>query len=267
MGTLSRAEEVTLQSSNLRRILDLIPIVYTDGLKGGLADRKKLGRELSSQTNGKIRLECEYLSRGTVSIEDAYDEALNEPYILEKVALAEKNGFSAVVIDCFGDPGLDAARELVRIPVLGVAQSACHLAAQLAPRFSIINTVPEFAYIDRGLVAKYGLSQHLASVITIHTPVLALEANPRRTVTTLVSAVKEARKKDGAQAVVLGCTGMSSLVAQVRKRVAREGINLPIIEPLRAAIYNAVAWVLAGHTHSKEAFMQPRAKKRLLVTA
>ena len=122
---------------------------------------------------------------------------MNEPYILEKVQSAEQSNFSAVVIDCFGDPALVAARELVRIPVLGVAQGACHLAAQIAPRFSIINTVPEFVHIDRSLVVKYGLLQHLASVITINIPVLALEAHAKRTVTALVDAVGEAVNEDG----------------------------------------------------------------------
>jgi len=159
----ARSESATPVTSNPQRILDLLPVVYTDGLKSAVADRKKLAGKLAAQTNGLISLELDSLSKGTVSIEDAYDEAVNEPHILEKVRIAEKNGFNAIVIDCFGDPGLDAARELVRIPVVGVAQSACHLAAQLAPRFSIINTVPEFAHIDHSLVEKFGLGQHLAS--------------------------------------------------------------------------------------------------------
>jgi allantoin racemase len=246
------------------RILDLLPVVYTDGLKGAVADRKKLAAELTAQTNGRIRVELESLSKGTASIEDAYDEAVNEPHILDRVRMAEKSGFSAIVIDCFGDPGLDAARELVRIPVVGVAQSACHLATQLAPRFSIINTVPEFVHIDHSLVVKYGLAQHLASVITVNIPVLSLEAHAKRTVKTLVSAVKKAAVEDGAQAVVLGCTGMSSLMPALRRRIAEAGVDLPIIEPLRAAIYNAVAWILAGHSHSKRAYMEPRAKRRVL---
>jgi allantoin racemase len=232
-----------------------------------LADRKKLAMTLLSQTKGQLRLEFDSLSQGTVSIEDAYDEALNEPHILDRIRLAERSGFSAVVIDCFGDPALDAARELVRIPVVGVAQSACHLAAQLAPRFSIINTVPEFVHIDRSLVVKYGLSEHLASVITINIPVLSLEAHEKRTLTRLVTAVKEAASEDGAQAVVLGCTGMSSLMPALQNRVADEGLNIPIIEPLRAAVYNAVAWVLAGYSQSKEAYKEPRTKKRVIAPA
>jgi len=229
-----------------------------------MADRKKLATTLSTQTGGRIKLEFDSLSQGTVSIEDAYDEALNEQYILDKIESADSNNFRAVIIDCFGDPALDAARELVRIPVLGVAQSACHLAAQVAPRFTIINTVPEFVHIDRSLIMKYGLSQHLASIITINVPVLALEAHAKRTVTTLVNAVEEAVNRDGAQAVVLGCTGMSSLVTALQQHLVKQGLNVPIIEPLRAAVYNAVAWVLGGQSHSKEAFKQPRAKKRVV---
>lgn len=147
---------------NPLRILDILPVRYTKGLQGALADRRKLARELSLQTTGRIQLEMDSLPKGAVSIEDSYDEVLNSPYILAKIRAAEAEHFSAVIIDCFGDPALDAARELVRIPVIGVAQSAAHLAAQLAPRFSIINTVREFAYIDRDLMVKYELSQHLA---------------------------------------------------------------------------------------------------------
>jgi len=246
------------------RILDLMPVVYTRALKDAFQDRRKLARELSLNTGGKIELLIDSLPEGTASIEDAYDEALNIPYILAKIGEAESKNCSAAIIDCFGDPGLDAARELVRIPVIGVAQSASHLAAQLAPRFSIINTVPEFVRIDHELMLKYGLSQQLASVVTIDVPVLALESQRGRTVRILASAIQKAVREDGAQAVVLGCTGMSSLMAATKKRLATKGLHVPIVEPVRAAVYTAAAWVLGGLTHSKEAYMLPRAKRRIV---
>lgn len=203
------------------------------------------------------------MTKGAPSIEDAYDEALNVPYILAKIRAAESEHYSAAIIDCFGDPGLDAARELVEMPVIGVAQSACYLAAQIAPRFSIINTVREFVHIDRELVVKYGLSQHVVSVITIDIPVLTLEAEQKRTVSALVEATERAVREDGAQAVVLGCTGMSSLVAPLKKQLARRGLAAPVIEPVRAAVYTATSWVFCGLSQSKEAFMPPRAKRRV----
>lgn len=250
-------------SSGPLRILDLLPVVYTKELKGAFEDRKDLARELSLQTGGRIRLDLDSLPKGAPSIEDAYDEALNIPYILAKIETAESRHYSAAIIDCFGDPGLDAARELVRMPVIGVAQSACHLAAQIAPRFSIINTVQEFAHIDRELVVKYGVTQHVASIITIDVPVLALESQRKRTVTTLARSAERTVREDGAQAILLGCTGMSSLMPALKKQLTRSGLAAPIIEPLRAAVYTAVGWVLGGLSHSKEAFMPPPEKRRV----
>lgn len=249
------------------RILDLLPVVYTRGLQDALDDRKKLARGLSLQTAGKIKLDLDSLTKGTVSIEDSYDEALNVPYILEKIRAAEAEHYSAVVIDCFGDPGLEAARELVQMPVIGAAQSASHIAAQLAPRFSILNTVREFAHIDRELMVKYGLTQQVASIITVDVPVLALESKRGRTVNIMTKAAEKAVRQDGAQAIVLGCTGMSSLVTAMKSRLAAKGLHVPIVEPLRAAVYTAVALVLADLTHSKEAFMPPRAKRRVAASS
>lgn len=246
------------------RILDLLPVVYTRELGGAFRDRRNLSRELSAQTGGRIELLLDSLPRGATSIEDAYDEAINTPHVLAKISEAESKQYSAAIIDCFGDPGLDAARELVRMPVIGVAQSACHLAAQVAPRFSIVNTVREFAHIDRELVTKYGVTQHVASIITIDIPVLALETRQRRTVGVLASAIKTAVRRDGAQAIVLGCTGMSSLIPALKNKLKRSGIEAPVIEPLRAAVYTAVAWVLGDLSQSKEAFMPPPKKRRVV---
>ena len=38
------------------------------------------------------------------------------------------------------------------------------------------------------------------------------------------------------------------------------GINVPVIEPLRAAVYDAISWILMGVSHSKEAYRPPRKK-------
>ena len=246
------------------RILVVLPVVYTEGLKGALEDRRKLAKEIDQQTGGLVKLDVASLDKGTASIEDAYDEAINTPYILEKVKKAEEEGYNAVVIDCFGDPGLDAARELVSIPVLGANEASCHLAAQLAPRFSIINILPETEHLIRSLVTKYGLLQYLASMITINIPVLALEKDPEKTIATITQAAEKAVKEDRAYAIVLGCTGMSSLIEGVKSQLEAKGIKIPVIEPLRAAIYTAIAWTLMGASQSKEAYRPPRPKLRKL---
>jgi allantoin racemase len=248
----------------LKKILDILPIIYTEGIKGGVEDRKKLAEEVRQQTGGMIQLDSVSLPKGTASIEGFYDDAVNVPYILEEVKKAEEKGYSAVLIDCFIDPGLDAARELVEIPVLGANESACHLAAQVAPRFSIINILPETETAVRTALIKNGTIHHLASLLTINIPVLALEKEPEKSVKAITQASEKAVNQDGAGAIVLGCTGMSSLAADVRNQLKSKGINVPVIEPLRAAVYNAVMWVLMGVSHSKEAYKPPRPKLRKL---
>ncbi len=248
----------------MKKILDIIPVVYTEGLKGAIEDRKKLAEEVRQRTAGVIELDAVSLEKGTASIEDFYDEALDIPYVLEKVKKAEENGYDAVVIDCFADPGLDAARELVAIPVLGANESACHLAAQIAPRFSVINVVAESENVIRSNLVKNGTIQNLASLITINIPVLALEQEPEKSIMAIAKASEKAVRQDGAGAIVLGCTGMSSLTDGVKEQLKAKGINAPVIEPLRAAVYNAIMWILMDISHSKEAYMPPRPKTRVL---
>ena len=68
-------------------------------------------------TNAQIKL-------GPASIESAVDEVLAAPGVVEAAIKAESDGAQAVVIDCMLDPGLDAAREAVSIPVIGCGEAA-----------------------------------------------------------------------------------------------------------------------------------------------
>ena len=68
---------------------------------------------------------------GPVSIESHYDEALAVPGLLQEIAAGEREGIDGYVIACFGDPGLKAARELARGPVVGIAEAAMHLASMV----------------------------------------------------------------------------------------------------------------------------------------
>jgi Asp/Glu/hydantoin racemase len=55
-------------------------------------------------------------------------------------ALAARRGqFDAAVVACFGDPGVDAARELFDVPVVGISEAAFHAACMLGRRFGIVS--------------------------------------------------------------------------------------------------------------------------------
>lgn len=51
-------------------------------------------------------------------------EGFVTPEILGKIKEAEQDGIDAVVIDCMADPGMEAGRNLVSIPVIGPGDCA-----------------------------------------------------------------------------------------------------------------------------------------------
>src|SRR5262245_14676230 len=96
---------------------------------------------LQSYASPGVTVEARSNAGGTGTIEAMHDEYLYSPHMLEMVVQAEREGFDAVVPGCFGDPGIDAARELVRIPVVGAGESSMLVAAQLGYAFSIITVL------------------------------------------------------------------------------------------------------------------------------
>ena len=86
---------------------------------------------------------------GPVSIESHFDEAISAVGVLEEVMAGEREGVDAYIIACFGDPGLLAARELTRAPVIGIAEAAFHMATLISTRFSIVTTLGRTGIIDR----------------------------------------------------------------------------------------------------------------------
>ena len=53
---------------------------------------------------------------------------------------ANQDGYDAVILACFSDPGLDAAKEISTIPVIGIEEATLHIAAMLGAKFSIMTT-------------------------------------------------------------------------------------------------------------------------------
>lgn len=246
----------------MKKILDLIPVPYTESIHYTVEDRKEIVKDLAEKTNNSFNLDILFIDKGSTSIESFYDEAINAPYILEKILNVEKS-YDAIVIDCFGDPALESAREISKIPIIGVNEASTHLAAQISTRFSIINVLPEIEDLIRKILSKNGLLPNLASIVTIDIPVLSLEKDKITTIEKMVKMIEKSVSHDGAQAIVFGCTGMSSLLKEVKIRLNKEGIDIPLIEPLRVGVFTAVSWILMDISPSKLAFMTPRSKERI----
>jgi allantoin racemase len=168
---------------------------------------------------------------GPVSIESHFDEAISAVGVADEVRNGEQDGTDAYVIACFGDPGLLAARELTRAPVLGIAEAAFHLATMIATRFSIVTTLSRTGIIAEHLLQSYGFAHHCRRVRAAEIPVLDLEDDGACALNRIVEECRRAKAEDGIGAIVLGCGGMADLADEIR-----EAVGLPIVEGVTAAV-------------------------------
>ncbi|MDQ7859758.1 MAG: AroM family protein [Armatimonadota bacterium] len=186
------------------------------------------------------------------TIESLYEEALLAPWTVEMAVEAERRGYDAVITGCVGDPGVEAARELVRIPVIGPAQASFHTAAMLGTTFGVLSPVESTVRPTRALIHHYGLAGRCVAVRAVNCPVMALrEGRPE----TLEAVLAVARRvlDDGADVLVLACASLSHTFGD---RLAAM-LPVPVVNALRVSVRAAELLVGAGLTHSKVAYPFP----------
>jgi allantoin racemase len=183
-------------------------------------------------------------TKGPVSIEGHYDEAVSVIGLLEEVHAGEADGIDAYVIACFGDPGLLAAREIASGPVLGIAEAAMHAASLIATGFSVVTTLERTRIIAEHLVEAYGMRRFCRRVRATELAVLDLEVEGARQ--RILEECRRALADDGSGAIVLGCAGMTDLAAALTRE-----LGAPVIDGVAAAVKFAEALVALGLGTSK----------------
>ena len=191
---------------------------------------------------------------GVCSIESSYEELLAAPGGIDRIRALETEGVDAAIIGCFGDPGLEAAREMVTLPVIGPGEASMLLAAQLGHRFGVLAVFDSLAATHRGQAFRAGVLDKLCSVRGIEVPVLELASEPDRTFARIVDVARAAIDRDGAEVLVFGCMSMSFL--DVAPRLSRE-TGVPVINAAQAALKAAESLVSIGLSHSRKAYPLP----------
>ena len=177
---------------------------------------------------------------GPVSIESHFDEAIAAAGVAEQVRLAAEPP-DAVVIACFGDPGLDAAREATSAPVIGIAEAAFQAAALLSTGFSVVTTMTRTCVMAERLLQRYGMHHACRGVHGTDVPVLALEDCSPDTLNQLEAAARTALARDRSGAIVLGCAGMAPLCHTLGER-----LGVPVIDGVAVAVKWAESLVSLG---------------------
>jgi allantoin racemase len=197
---------------------------------------------------------------GPASIESRLDDELAAVGILEQAILAAGQGADAIVVNCMDDPGVEPAREMVTIPVVGPAEASTHLAGQLGDTFAILTTSEEDIPVVWELLHQLGAAGRCAGIVALGLPVLELEADPEGTYDRCLEAATAAIE-GGAAVLIAGCTLLSGHTDRLQRDLAARGTAVPVIDPLEAALHHAVTLTRLGIRHSPAAYPPPPDKQ------
>ena len=169
-------------------------------------------------------------TKGPPAIQGEQDGQAAVPPLLELVKEADEAGAKAIIIGCFDDTGLDAARALASCPVIGIGQAAYHLASLYGARFSVVTTLDVSVPVLTANIGNYGLKQNLGRVRASGVPVLDLEDDRENTTHRVKMEIRAAVDEDHIDSVVLGCAGMVHIVDDA------DDLSIKLIDGVHAAV-------------------------------
>jgi len=156
----------------------------------------------------------------------------------------ERSGpeWDAVMVACFGDPGLDRLRRITSAPVVGICEAALLDAAQGGRRFGIITTTPDLAEVIAMRVQALGLASRYTGLRSTPGDPIALVGNPLALDAALATAAIQSFACDAAQAIVIGGGPLGAAATALETRFA-----LPVISPIVSAARRLHALI---HAHA-----------------
>ncbi len=152
----------------------------------------------------------------------AYLHRFHDTQIIENVRRAEREGFDAVIIGVLQDPGLQVARSVVDIPVIGYGEVSMLTACMHGSRFAFVGINPNMDPLIRNMIRDQGLESRAAPTAYMDCgyPDLsdAVNGKPQRFLAAFRAAAQKVMREHDADVLLPGQT----IIAEV---LWREGIR------------------------------------------
>ncbi len=138
--------------------------------------------------------------------------------MMDSIVAAADEGFDGVGIGCFLDPILHELREILDIPVMGLAETGMHMACMLGQRFAVLSHSEALnVKVYDSLAERYGLRARMSGMHAVDLPMDALEKAITGDPAPAVVLLHEAGAKlvaQGAEVIVPGCGLLNLLCVQ-----------------------------------------------------
>lgn len=192
---------------------------------------------------------------GPQSIESLTEEYESIPGTVRRAVEAEKAGYDGIILGCFADPGIDAIREMVQIPVAGPFETALGAALTTGYRFSIVTATSAMVPMLEEECSSKGIrDRRLASVRAVDMNILDFNDQAAQLQAKVLEQGRQCVEQDRADTLILGCI---SLAFAGVDRMLEEQLGVPCINPILTALKACEGWVSMKLHHSKKAFPAP----------
>ncbi|RJS91739.1 aspartate/glutamate racemase family protein [Salinisphaera sp. Q1T1-3] len=192
---------------------------------------------------------------GAESVEGNYESYVAAVAVMETIR-SYTGLYDAIIQAGYGEHGREGLQELFDVPVVDITEAAAATAMFVGHRYSVVTTLDRAVPMIEDRLKLAGLSDRLASVHASGLAVLDLERDPEAAIEAIVAKAGHAVDHDRAEAICLGCGGMSGLTARVIERT-----GVPVIDGVSAAVKLAEGLVAQGLSTSKiRTYAPPRPK-------
>jgi allantoin racemase len=189
-----------------------------------------IARVANAAASPGTTIDCVSPSAGPRSIEGWTDEVLASYHTVDVVA-ASRGEYDGYVIACYGDPALAACREVVDVPVVGIAEATFHMASLVAFKWSIVSVLPRVKPLLEDVVHRNGMELRCASIRCTPLTVLEIEEDIDRAKKMMVDEGRRAVAEDGAEAILLGCAGLGPI-----DKAMQEELGVPVFDGTACAV-------------------------------
>jgi len=180
----------------------------------------------------ELHVECHCIKDQLYGIHDAESEALATPKVIE---LGRKlaNKVDAIIVSCAADPGVEALKKELCIPVIGAGRSAAAIGRTLGDSIGVITITDDVSDAVKAGLGKYFLASKKVKGVETG---LDLESEA-----SYGNALKAAEDlvAQGSDTLVLDCTGFSTIA--IAPEIA-QALGVPVVDPVLAA--GSVAYTL-----------------------
>jgi Asp/Glu/hydantoin racemase len=172
--------------------------------------------------------------------------------------------YDAFLVACFSaHPLINALREEVSGPVIGIMEAALYSARMLGGRLGVVATGGRSKIMHEDAIRYYGLEGFSVGCESTNLGVLELETAPRDKVLGLVSeAARRLVEEKGADCITLGCAGMTEMKIRCEEAVGAKDATAQVIDGVGVGVQILIGLVREGHRTAKGGVFRSAAEGR-----